>query len=223
MPDWRNLVRQKTQDLRLTPAQKEEVTAELASHLEEFYDEQRALEVPEPEAERRSLDELSDWAELSRRIQSAKREEGIMNDRTKRLWLPGLASFWTALACELALGGSSIHGSLFHSHLSQFMYGLWLLGQLGCGALGAYLSRRAGGTRSARLGAALFTSGILLVTMLIVLAICAAGRVLGLGFAGLEFGILVKPVFMVIVIPSLAMLIGALPFLSDDRRAAIAS
>jgi hypothetical protein len=178
--------------------------------------------VPEPEAQRRSLDELSRWDELGRRIETAKREEGIMNERTKRLWLPGLASFWATMACEVVFGGVSDYGSLFHAHVSQLVYGLWLVGQLGCGALGAYLSRRAGGTRSARLAAALFPSGILLITMLIVIAICASARALGLGFAALDFGILVKPGFTVIVIPAAAMLVGALPFLSDDRRAAIA-
>jgi hypothetical protein len=222
MPDWRNLVREKTDGLHLAPAQKEDVTAELASHLEEFYEQQRALGVPEPEAQRRSLDELSRWEELGRRIETAKREEGIMNERTKRLWLPGLASFWAAMACEVAFGGVSDYGSLFHAHISRLVYGLWLVGQLGCGALGAYLSRRAGGGWSARVGAALFPSGILVITMLVVIAICAAGRALGLGFAALDFWILVKPTFTVIVIPSVAMLLGALPFLSDDRQAVIA-
>jgi hypothetical protein len=222
VPDWRNLIREKTDGLCLAPAQKEEVRAELASHLEELYDQQRALGVAEPEAERRSLDELSCWDELGRRIETAKREEGIMNERTKRLWLPGLASFWLAMACEVAFGGVSDYGSLFHAHVSQLACFLWLVGQLGCGALGAYLSRRAGGTPSARLAAALFPSGILLITMLIVIGICAAARALGLGFAALDFGILVKPVFTVMVIPAAAMLVGALPFLSDDRRAALA-
>jgi hypothetical protein len=133
MPDWRNLVREKTDGRYLAPAQKEDVTAELASHLEEFYEQQRALGVPEPEAQRRSLDELSRWEELGRRIETAKREEGIMNERTKRLWLPGLASFWAAMACEVAFGGVSDYGSLFHAHISRLVYGLWLVGQLGCG------------------------------------------------------------------------------------------
>jgi hypothetical protein len=223
VPDWRNLVRQKTEDLRLSPAQKEDVTAELASHLEEFYDEQRALDVPEPEAERRSLDELSDWAELRRRIQSAKRGEGIMNDRTKQLWLPGLAGFSAAMGCELALGGGALSGGpLFDSHTKQIVYACWLLAQLLCGALGAFLSGRAGGTRAARLGAALFTSGILLITMVIVTGICAAARALGLGFTALDLTLLVKPVFTVILIPSAAMFVGALPFLSVGQRAAVA-
>ena len=226
MPDWRRLVSEKFDGVHLPSAEKEEISAELGSHLEDVYEEQRRLGLRDSEAREGALNEVLDWAELTRRIHNAKREEGIMNDRTKQLWLPGMASFWTAMICEIALNrlgfGPLTGGPMFHYRLPQVNYAVWLIAELCCGALGAYLSRRAGGTRSARLFAALFTSAVLLVTMVIVIGICAVGRATGLAFATLDLMMLVKPVLVVVLIPSAAMVLGALPFLSDGERTVIA-
>jgi hypothetical protein len=218
VPDWEEIVHAKIDRLRLTESQREEVCAEIASHLEEAYEEQRILGLPAVTAVDQVLREVDDWDDLVRRVHRAKRGEGIVNNRTKQLWLPGLASFWTAMICEISLGGDSLTGNLFHSHETQLLYGMWLTGQLGCGALGAYLSRRAGGPRSARLAAALFTSSILVTTMAIVICICGVARAMGLGFVSLEMTMLVKPVIVVILVPSAAMFVGALPFLSNGKR-----
>ena len=149
-----------------------------------------------------------------------------MNNRTKHLGLPGFAGFWTAMICELALNrlgfGPLTGGPMFHYRLPQFNYLIWLIAEFGCGALAAYLSRRSGGARSTRVAAALFTSGILLATMIIVIAICAIGRAAGLAFASLDFMLLIKPVVIVVLLPSAAMLAGALPFLYETNRTAIA-
>jgi hypothetical protein len=220
VPDWRKLVAEKFNGTSLPPLQRQEIAAELASHLEELCEEQRTHGMPESEAVERALSEVFDWNELAQRIRRVKREEGIMNDRTRQLWLPGLATFSAAMICELALGGGALSGeSLFYSHTKQFMYASWLVAQLCCGAVGAFLSRRAGGNRSARIAAAMFTSGVLLTTMVIVIAICAIGRATGLAFASLDMTLLIKPVFTVVLIPSIAMLAGALPFLSEREPA----
>jgi len=224
--DWRRLVSEKIDRVHLPPAQKEEIAAELGSHLEEVYEEQRRLGLLESEAFEGALSEVFDWAELTRQIHKAKREERIMNDRTKQLWLPGLASFWTAMICEVVLNrmgfGPLTGGPLFHYRLPEVNYVVWLIAEFGCGALGAYLSRRAGGPPSARLFSALFTCSVLLATMTVVTGICAAARALGLGFTTLDFGMLVRPVLEVVVIPGAAMLAGALPFLLDSKHTAIA-
>jgi hypothetical protein len=223
VPDWHNLVRKEMEHVQLPPEQKEEIAFELATHLDELYEERRALGWPEAQSIERTGRVIPDWAELRRRVQRAKREERTMNSRTRQLWLPGLASFWTAMACELALGGGPRHGgSLSHSHLAQLKFGLWLIAQFACGALGAYLSRRAGGRRSARLAAGLFTSLVWLTAMLMVLSICAIARAMGLGFAALDLTVLLKPVLVVALVPSVAMLAGALPFLSTASRPGIA-
>jgi hypothetical protein len=226
VPDWRRIVTEKLHGLRLSAPQKEDVTAELASHLEESYEERQDSGFTESEAVEGALGEGVNWVELARQIRNAKREETFMNNRTKQLWLPGLASFWTAMICEIALSrlgfGPLTGGPMFRFFLPQLNYVVWLIAELCCGALGAYLSRRAGGTRSTRLFAALFSSAVLLTTMVIVIGICAVGRATGLAFTTLDLTMLIKPVVMVVLVPSVAMLLGALPFLSDDKHPAIA-
>ena len=225
MRDWRRLVSEKIDRVHLDPEQKEEIAAELGSHLEEVYEEQRRLGLPESKAFEGALSEVCDWAELARRIDNAKCEGRIMNNRTRQLWLPGLASFLTAMICEVALNrvdsGPLRGGPLFHYHLPEGNSVVWLIAEFGCGAVGAYLSRRAGGPRSARLFSALFTASVLLITMTVVTGICAAARAMGLEFTTFGLGMLVKPVLAVVVIPGAAMLAGALPFLSDSKQTPI--
>lgn len=72
-----------------------------------------------------------------------------------------------------------------------------------------------------RLLSGLFTCSVMLISVAVVTGICAAMRAAGLGFATLDFGMLLKPVPMVIVIPGVAMLAGVLPFLSDSKRTAL--
>jgi hypothetical protein len=222
VPDWQKLVAEKLESPELTEPQKQEIVAELASHLEDVYEERTARGLSESRAVDAALAEVVDWRQLTRKLAYAKHQEGIMNDRTRQLWLPGFASVSAAVAIEVALARLSYEPfNIARSHTTQIMYGLWFVGQLFCGATGAFLSRRAGGNRSARIAAALFTSGVLLTTMLIVITICAIGRATGVGFASLEMNLLIKPVFAVVLIPSIALLVGALPFLSDGKPAAI--
>lgn len=227
MPDWRGIVRAKIERLPLPIEQKEEIAAELASHLEEVYEQQRQLGYPESQAYQNALGEVSNWTELTRRIHQAKREEPIMSDRTKQLWLPGLASFWAAVICDAALqwlgfGQEKTALRLGVYRLPGGDYGVWLAAAFACGALGAYLSRRAGGGRSVRLFSGLFPCSAMLISMAAVTGICAVTRALGLGFETLDFGMLLKPVLLVAVVPGAAMLAGALLFLSDSKSPACA-
>ena len=97
MPEWKALVRERLGDLGLAASQEEIIVAELASHLEEVFDEACAQGFCKSEAIERSLAQVTDWHGLSRNIQRAKREEGTMNHRTKTLWLPGLISLTAAM------------------------------------------------------------------------------------------------------------------------------
>lgn len=225
-PDWRRLIREKLDRARLTASQKEEITAELASHLEELFEEQRALGRSEAEAAAQALREVCDWNQLNRRIQRSKREEDEVNDRTRHLWVPGLASLGVAVLCEAALAQWSYQPRmLFHSHLTRLMYELWLVAQLACGAVGAFLSRRAGGSRSARLGAGLFTSAILLLVVLGIVGTNLFARAAGFWHqdaGSFDLEMLARVVAVMVVIPSVAILIGALPFLAERKEVATA-
>ena len=62
------MVQQRLCGLALDAAEKEEVHAELAAHLEETYEALLREGMPEPEAIERALSQAGDWQNLRRRI-----------------------------------------------------------------------------------------------------------------------------------------------------------
>jgi hypothetical protein len=93
MPDWQELVRQRLSSLELDSAEKEEIHAELAAHLEERYEALRREGMSGREAVLRALSQVDDWNDLQRKIHSARTKENFMTPRVARLWLPGLFTF----------------------------------------------------------------------------------------------------------------------------------
>jgi hypothetical protein len=213
--NWKVLVRERLGSLNITPAQQEEVVAELSAHLEDLYEEGRAQGLGESEAVERALDEVADWGSLSQKIRRAKQEDN-MNQRTRTLWLPGLVSLTSAMAFLMILQASGVqpHFIWMRSGPPLELYTPWLVAHPLFGAMGAYLSRRAGGDRRACLAAGLFPS----ITML---ALCCVGVSVKLitDRAALQiplFAILAQ-LGVWIVLPGLALLIGALPFLNASK------
>jgi hypothetical protein len=211
VPDWRALVRQRLRRLDLTPAQQDEVVAELAAHLEELYEEQRAHGSGDSQAIHHALDEVADWRRLSRKIRRAKQEDN-MNQRTRTLWLPGLVSLTLAMAFLMILQLTGVQPRFIwmRSGPPVLFYSAWLFAQPLFGAIGAYMSRRAGGDRRACLVAGLFPS-------MAMLGLCCVGLTVKLisDRAALQiplFSILTQVCFL-IVLPGLALLLGTLPFL----------
>jgi len=141
-----------------------------------------------------------------------------MNHRTKTIWLPGLASF--ALASLFLLGltrtGLEQPNLVRLASLAPWFYGIWLASQIFSGALGACLSRRAGGTLTARIVAATFPAIVLFSLWAVVIPVSAFAQhnqfVLRnpLSFA---FGI-----FVWVVPPAFALLLGAAPFLRNGEH-----
>jgi hypothetical protein len=97
MHDWKRIVRERLGVLGSDSIQREEIVSELACHLEDVYEDQRAQGRTESEAMASALAEVSGGHKLGRRIQNSK--EGEMNERTKKFWLPGLISI--GAACTL--------------------------------------------------------------------------------------------------------------------------
>src|SRR5712664_4088761 len=93
MRDWEALVDGRLAGLVLESAEKAEVIAELAAHLEEICEEWRGQGITEEDAVRRTLSQVEDWQVLRRRIQSARMKENIMTNRVTQLWLPGFLTF----------------------------------------------------------------------------------------------------------------------------------
>src|SRR5438874_10228797 len=150
MPDWQELVRRRLSGLRLDSNQKEEVHAELAAHLEESYQAFWAEGVPEPEALRRTLAQVADWKELQRGIHLARIRKDIMTNRVTQLWLPGLLTFaLSMISMELAqkFGPAPHILSLDKGTPILMFYTAWLFVLPVAGAIGAYLAKRAGGSR----------------------------------------------------------------------------
>src|SRR5208283_2276460 len=83
----------------------------------------------------------------------------------KSFWLPGLASFAAASLFLLVLTRISLQPRFLvrlNSGLGLSFYIGWLLAQVPCGALGAFLSTRAGGSSSARIAAGTFPASAML-------------------------------------------------------------
>ncbi len=230
MPEWKVLVREHLGDLGLAASQEEIIVAELASHLEEVFDEACAQGLCKSEAIERSLAQVTDWYGLSRQIQRAKREEGIMNHRTKTLWLPGLISLTAAmiflmvselfsLQPRFLVPGSFavVHTSSTSANVLLVAYLPWLALLPLCGAAGAFLSRRAGGQRRARLAAGMFpwTSLFVLVTFLTLIGQIVPFKHEWIGF--------VTRLLLISIPPGVALLLGVIPFLKEATPAALAS
>jgi hypothetical protein len=134
-----------------------------------------------------------------------------MNDRTRNFWLPGLTVFaasmsWMALLQRLNF---PLHAPWAHSGLPAPSYLLWVLPQPIFGAIGAYLSRRAGGRVKARLAASLFPS-------IVLFAIVDGVIVLGIVVEH-DPHIVQQPLNIMltlltwVVLPGIALFFGALP------------
>ncbi len=193
--------------------------AELASHLEDCYETLRAQGASEAEAIARALDRFGDPGQLARGIRHAKRPEGRINDRTRQLWLPGLASLAAANLLLMALTCTSLQPRLVAERSTAWFPGLalvaaylpWLSSQPLFGALGAWLSYRAGGGRAMRLCSGLFPSIVMLACWGFFIPVSAAVEKHAWAMqhpASLVLGALVwvAPAMM-------GLLLGSLPFL----------
>jgi len=231
MPEWKALVRERMSGFGLAPVEEEAIVAELASHLEDVYEEACAQGLCKSEAIERSLAQVADWHSLLRKIQRAKhKEETMMNRRTKTLWLPGLISLTAAMVFLtiselvslqprfLAPGFfAAVHTSTTSTNLPLVAYLPWLGLLPFCGAAGAFLSGRPGGQRPARLAAGLFP-WIALFSLVVFLTLI--GQIVP--FKHEWFGF-VTELLLVSVPPAIALLFGVIPFLKEARPAALPS
>lgn len=146
-----------------------------------------------------------------------------MNERTRKFWLPALASM--AAACAMVAVTAQLsykpHVVVLRSHTTMLVYPAWVMGQPLLGALGAYFSRRAGGNRLTRVAAGLFPS-IVMFTVICIVMLAQGLSVSGGEFGRVDWEMFARAMMGVIVIPSAAMLIGAVPFLRDAKSQVLA-
>jgi hypothetical protein len=151
MRDWKALVEERLATLALEPEEKAEVIAEVAAHLEDICEEMFKQGLTEEEAVRRTLSQAGDWQVLQRKICAAKRREQPMKKRVWQLWVPGFLTLILSMLFLTVLYRLGLRARLVSSGpnaiLAILLYTPWLAGLPFFGALGAYLSSRAGGSR----------------------------------------------------------------------------
>lgn len=163
--------------------------------------------------------------EMALLLCAAAYEGNRLNQRTKSVWLPGFVSLTAASLFLFAEEIVLVHDPSFYfsdislrpDHLSSglpfWFYFAWLLAQTLCGAVAAYLSRRAGGTLRARVVAAAFPAIVMFALWALVIPVSAlAEHNLFLWNHGLYY---LLGVFVWVVPPAIALVAGAAPFLRD--------
>jgi hypothetical protein len=211
--DWGATVRERLGELGLTAPQQDEIVAELASHLEDVHEKRRADGLSDSEAVRRTLDEVTDWRLLAKKIFDAKHQEESMNDRTRKFWLPGFVGLTASMGLLMILqrAGVQPHVQWLRSGPELTLYLPWLIAQPLIGAVGAYLSRRAGGATPMRLGAGLFPAIAMLGLFCLMLPVGIA--IQRDAFVLHHPAYLASVAFVWVVAPATGLLLGALPFL----------
>jgi len=121
MPDWQEFVRRRLAGLALDAAEKDELHAELAGHLQELYESLRRQGVPEQRALSQTWARVGDWDKLQQQIQLARKKENTMTHHTRRLWLPSLVTLLVAMIMvpELELLGLNPHFFFLHNPHGQ--------------------------------------------------------------------------------------------------------
>jgi hypothetical protein len=213
MPDWQEIIRRKLIGLPLSRRERENLTSELATHLDDLYAELLASGIAEPEASAICLEQLHDLQQIAAAARQSQIWEDFMNQRSRTLWLPGLVTLTMASVSLMVMQllAFSRPRVLWVDAGAVAIGFIWLASLLPCGALGAYLSRRAGGSRWNSIVASLFPSLIMLGLFCTVLPIAIVVE--------RNFYILHHPryfglaLLVWIIVPGIALLLGALPVL----------
>jgi len=163
MPDWRSLVGRQLDGLVLEPRERAQVIEELADHLEESFDDLCRNGFGEETAVQRCLNEVKDWQDLRRKIQTAKAKENVMTNRVKQFWFPSLLTLLLSMGLLMLVQffGPNPWVIARKSAWSLIapvavIYLAWLFSLPLVGAVGAYLSHRAGGSQRAMLSSIVF-------------------------------------------------------------------
>jgi hypothetical protein len=209
MPDWKKLARKRLSALALPSGTAEDVIVELAIHLDETYHHALSIGLTHRAAIKIALQEVEDWRVLAAEINVARSGKGVMNQRTKSLWLPALI---TLLGASLSLAATQFMGlqpqQVWVGGMGMTFYWPWLASLPIFGAVGAYMSRRAAGDTPLRIAASLSPAIVMLVVMFLILP-------WGLALDGFHFFRLVHfgpGLINWVGIPAVALTLGALPF-----------
>ena len=231
MRDWTEEARRKLANSRLTDAEREEISRELAGYLEDLCADAAARGLDDSSAgqidvTQQAAAELHEDKHLGAHLYRARKENAMhLNDRTKRFWLPGATMLLASagLLAILQFAGFTASFPQFWAakfgagdpwtRYSFFIYVPWLCALPFIGAAGAYWSRRVGSRPCLRLAVGLFPAMVFLsIFVVFVPAALATGT---LPPAKSFIPALTGQVLSWVVIPGAALLIGVLPFLAS--------
>jgi hypothetical protein len=221
VPDWQQSVRD-----RLGPqfaGAHGEVVGELAGHLEEVYEELiRRGEFPAV-AERQALAQVSDWLSLRKKLEGVREGDEMKNQQIRSVWMPGLLTTiigFGLLRGILALG--ALPWWILQDHVSTlarlpvlrlevWLFVIpWSIVLPLAGAAGSFASWRAGGRPGQRAIAALFPT--LVIAGLAILFLL--GKIFPSMIAGdPSYRHFLGALIPWVLVPSISLLLGSLPFL----------
>ena len=216
MRDWSSVVRSRLLALGIEAEREEEIRAELAGHLEDAYGDAIRRGCTEEDAVARALERVPDWTRLADAIRRADQKEGPMSPDAKTLWLPGMAALGCAAAVMLGVPRLLPASLWLDPRAIMPMTAGLLLSYLAFGALGASLSRRAGGGVAARVAAGIFPLALHLsmFVALVVAAIFGDHR----SPEAIQSNFQLRAALIFIVMPGIALTVGTLPFLRDNAK-----
>jgi hypothetical protein len=205
MPDWKQIVRKKLRGLGVCSP---EFTEELAAHLEDNYDALRCEGLPAEVAFQHTIGQIEGRCRV--RLVMRFLQEDLMAGFIREVALPGLLTSAAAGLFYWTLALHHIRGKVIWLAGGQLPWWWWCLLPI-CGALGALLSRRNGGSRLQRMAASLLPSGVMGTIILLMFGVgfTLSGLVnhYWLGSDRLESMGLVPPGF--VIIPAAFSLLGA--------------
>jgi hypothetical protein len=216
-PEWKTLARNRLTVQSNEQGLDEETVTELAAHMEDIYESALACGLDASASLELALQEIQDGHALLADIHRAKSKEDTMNYRTRSLWLPALVSLFASSLFLFLLTEISMQPPLLvrlNFSAAQWLYAVWIIGQIGFGSLGAFLSRRVGGSRMARVVAGTFPAIVMLAACAIVIPVSALME--HNDFIFHNPGRLWWGTFLWAVVPAITLLLGAAPFLKES-------
>jgi hypothetical protein len=218
--DWSALVHRHLASVRVDERRRQEISAELAAHLEDAYDSALRSGCTEAEAVACAMERVPDWGALVVAVERSADEDSTMTRQATTVLLPG-TTMLLAAATGMSLWVSSTPADRWLDPRWQVhapAVGLAFLFYLLLGAIGAAWSRHVGGSPGERLAAGAFP---------LVLHVAMAGLAVGAdrlyavsrGGAGLHLSInIINMMLVLLVAPGAALLLGVLPFARRSAR-----
>jgi hypothetical protein len=226
MPDWRKHVERHLQSLEVSGEREEEIRAELAEHLKDTYQSALRRGLSPEAAMARAQEQVPDWRKLAGRIRRASREEDAMSHMAKTIWLPGvamlsLATLWLVALMRMVPPGAWQGPQMNELIAPKALWMIivpWLVAYLAFGAVGAYWSRRAGGSLAARLLSGTFPLTMHLATIILPILVAVFSTTPKFP-EHLQVAFLMRVSVFWVLIPGIALTLGTLPFLRERKVA----